>query len=86
MQSRVNLIKTRLSQSPTLLVSGSGLAHFATENIKNFRLALCSREKFWTRLVDKSRSRREFRKHLENQIALQSIPEFLPIYAALVSS
>ena len=37
MLSRVNLmIKTRLSQSPTLLVSGSGLAHFATENIKNF--------------------------------------------------
>ena len=37
MLSRVNLmVKTRLSQSLTLLVSGSGLAHFATENIKNF--------------------------------------------------
>ena len=30
--------------------------------------------------MGKSRSRREFRKHLENQITLQSIPEFLPIY------
>ena len=53
-------IKARLSQSPSLLISGSGswLAHsfaFSAENIKNLPLALRAREKNWARLVGKSR-------------------------------
>ena len=55
----------RLSQSPSLLISGSGswpqrdalalsLA-FAAENIKSLPLALCARENFEFRLVGKSR-------------------------------
>ena len=61
------LYRYRFSQSPSLLVSGSGrrpqreelpLSHsrFATENIKNFLLALYALEKnfelgFWASLV-----------------------------------
>ena len=53
-------IKARHSQSPSLLISGSGswLAlsfAFAAENIKNLPPALRASEKIWPRLVGKSR-------------------------------